>query len=197
MPAPTILDNQSRFNNASSSDVVADRPTTVVNGQWLAVQLLFPGSLDVSAAPTGWDAVPFAFETNGSAAWRSKVYLKKITDALSEPTSYTWTLTGAATVSTADILRLSDAASTPVDVHSSAQIVAGDANCTAPSLTTSGADELLLYFGSVGQNQSWTPDANMAEVYDLFTAIVVNDRGVFRSEPEQFLDGRRSLRTCF
>jgi RHS repeat-associated protein len=116
------------------------KPTGTVSGDLLVVGLAFEKGSDVTLTPpSGWTLIR---RTNQSSNVGNATY-RKIAGA-SEPSSYVFALSpalkwsiGACAIAGAD-------AAAPIDVHNGASAASG--NPTAPSLTTTGANRLVLAF---------------------------------------------------
>jgi RHS repeat-associated protein len=137
--APTLKTPCSTATGSSGTATV-NKPTGAIAGDLLVVGLAFEKGSDVAITPpSGWTPIR---PTNQSSNVGYATYRK--TAGLSEPASYAFSLTnspkwsiGACAIAGAD-------ATAPIDVHNGASASSG--NPSAPSITTTGPQRLVLAF---------------------------------------------------
>lgn len=178
-----------------SATAVAIVPDGVEDGDRLTMAVSLIDSTKTITNPTGW-GTPISTQTSGSGAShvRTQVYERV---AASEPASYNITLSGTANWCTT-ILRITGDTATPtLDVADEA---AGDepTDPTAPSITTMGANRLLVGFaGQLGgggitwgavpgwnvQDTIWEGfPSNLASMFKTQATAGASGTGVFDSD---------------
>lgn len=152
---PTIVDSTSAFRHSTSNgDMAINTPTTIAND--IIVAIIFRGGATLESAPyttpveSGWTAID---DDTTSAEGRYAAFWRVATG--SEPSTYSFNQTGR----TSGILVSIRGADTsaPIDAFASNQSSSAVASINAPSVTATGADDLLLCaaaFFTVGGNSS-------------------------------------------
>jgi hypothetical protein len=143
-------------NNAVVTSIVATRPAGVLAGDVLLASIDTRGSSTVSA-PAGWTLI--RMDINASSL-RKSTYVRVAGGA--EPATYTWTFSGS---------RLAAAvihAYSGVDPANPVNAVGGQVNAsgtavTAPSITTTVANTMLVGFFAKQSSGTWTPPPGMTE----------------------------------
>jgi RHS repeat-associated protein len=112
-------------------------------------------------APVGWALVR---SDNDSTAFRQSIYVR--TAGASEPGSYIWSFSGPVTSAVGGMVGYSglDPLS-PIDAHGGQ--VAGGTSVTAPSITTTVDDTILVGFFGDENDSTYTPPAGMTERFDV------------------------------
>jgi MSHA biogenesis protein MshQ len=124
------------------------------------------GSGRSMAAPAGWTVVPNTDQFNGTAA-RTHAWYKFA--GSSEPASYSFTETGGSAYDmSGGILALTGASQTaPINASGGQNNGTGTSTLVpAPSITTTGADTLLVFGGACNVGLTFTAPAGMAEQWD-------------------------------
>jgi len=120
--------------------------------------------------PAGWTAIPNADFNEGSNA---RIHAWSKLAGASEPGSYTFTLTGGDGRDTAGgIMAISGASqTTPIDA-SGGRSNGGNpsTSVTAPSITTTLPNTLLIFAGAGSSAATYTPPGNMSEQFDRTTS---------------------------
>jgi hypothetical protein len=133
--------------------VTIAKPTGVVNGDVLVAQINADLNPDVATPPTGW--LPAITPRSNATGNRLFAYYKVVTDAASEPTSYTWTMSTAVRWNAvlADFHGVDTA--NPWDTAESGATSASATTLTVPGVTTATAGAMLV--GGLGLNSTRTP----------------------------------------
>lgn len=157
MAAPTYVDTTQRIG-INATTAVGDRPSSLQNGDKLVAWLNSRGLvINAFTPPSGW--VPVHTFQNSVGGGTNQIWEKDITNAGSEPSTYTWTLNGADSFSTwVQIVQIRGAATNAgtVGAHdtSTQQTNASDSTVETPSINTSGSDRLVMSFGGQTTNDT-------------------------------------------
>ncbi len=143
-------------NNAVVTSIVATRPAGVVAGDVLLASIDTRGS-SVVTAPAGWTLV--RMDLNASSL-RKSTYVRVATG--SEPATYTWTFSGSRLAAAVIHAYSGVDTTTPVDVVGG-QVNASGTAVTAPSITTTVPNTMLVGFFAKQSSGTWTPPAGMTE----------------------------------
>lgn len=194
--APVMVTSAPRFSSGASTTAVADVPPGTANGDRLTLAVTLIDSTITITDPTGW-GTPISSQTSGSGAThvRTQIYERV---ASSEPASYNITLSGAANWCTS-VLRITGDTTTPTRDGAAVQ-GSGDepTDPTAPSITTTGANRLLVAFGGQrggggitwGAVPGWNMQdtiwqgfpSNLASMHKTQAAAGASGTGVFDSD---------------
>ncbi len=139
-------------NNAVVTSIVATRPAGVVAGDVLLASIDTRGS-SVVTAPAGWTLV--RMDLNASSL-RKSTYVRVATG--SEPATYTWTFSGSRLAAAVIHAYSGVDTTTPVDAVGG-QVNASGTAVTAPSITTTVANTMLVGFFAKQSSGTWTPPA--------------------------------------
>jgi hypothetical protein len=195
--APVMVTSAPNSSNGTpSATAVAFVPDGVANGDRLTMAVSLINSTVTITDPTGW-GTPISTQTTGSGAThvRTQIYERV---ASSEPASYNVTLSGSANWCTT-ILRITGDTATPTRDGAAVQ-GSGDepTDPTAPSITTTGANRLLVAFagqrggggitwGAVPgwnvQDSIWEGfPSNLASMFKTQASAGASGTGVFDSD---------------
>lgn len=154
--------NETNTGNPVTSVTLA-RPPGTAAGDVIVVQLAIRGGTSVSiSAPAGWT---FTNRTDSGTRLAQIVYWRVAT--IGEPASYTWTFGPAARASGIAATFRAVLTSNPVDAVAAASMTADTTAFTAPAVTTSVANTMLLGMFSIDDGtSSFTPPPSMTEVID-------------------------------
>jgi len=151
-------------------------PAGLSVGDLLLASVAATPSTITIAPPAGWTLLRRVVQ--GSATTSSLSTYYRVADG-SEPGSTTWTLSGAGFGGGAGgMARFSG-----VDIASPIDAEAGSATNstlthTAPTVTTTGVDHLLVTLHSYASSSTWTPPAGMTEVVDVASLAPPNPAGI-------------------
>lgn len=148
----------------TAASVVVNLPAGTVDGD-----VLIAAFLDRQASATkvqllsGWTEIrndPFV----APVAFLTSFY--KV--ASSEPSSYTWTMSPNANCSGGIAAYSGVDTTTPIDVTGVGQVNASSTSVTAPAITPTSANVLLVFVGGLGGSTSptWTPPGSMNERFE-------------------------------
>jgi len=165
--SPSVRSVSSNVANHPSTSITLSKPAGAVPGDvLLAIAAHQSGSATNLSAPGGWTAVPNTDYSDGNAARIHAWY--KITGS-AEPSSYTFTLSGAGQAIAGGIVAITGATSTPINASLGQVNGTSSFYLTAPSITTTSAKTLLVYAGAVNAPLAITPPAFMGERFDVRT----------------------------
>ena len=144
------------------------RPAGTVAGDlFLAVVGHEFGNRRSMAPPAGWTAVPNTDRANGK--WVGIHAWYRVAGP-SEPASYTFTLTGGAGVDIAGgLLDISGAGATPINASAIQSNGGPSTSVSAPSITTTVPNSLLVFGGSCSETSTFTQPGGMTEQWDRTT----------------------------
>ncbi len=169
MAAPVVASVGTAVTGTSASAAVPV-PSGVAAGD-LVVVSLFKQNTAAVTAPSGWTAL-----TPQSPATDTAHYIWWKIAAAADTGTYSFTWTGSV-VREAVAIRVTGAASTPLDTGTGAPNSAGRASTAtvtpAVSLTTQGADRLLIWSGANFSGGAWTPPSGYTENYDGAARVTV------------------------
>jgi hypothetical protein len=147
--------------NATETTLTIAAPGSVSAGNVLLAAVHVRGKPAVTA-PAGWTLV--RSDQNGNAM-KAVVYTKVAT--ASEPASYTWTFASAQAAAGGITAWSGVSTSTPIDAHGGQVNLTSSTTITAPSITTTTTNTMLVGFFGIGPATSLTPPAGMTERWDL------------------------------
>ena len=113
--------------------------------------------------PSGWTAVPSTDRANSK--WVRIHAWFKVAGA-SEPSSYTFALTGGSADISGGLLAVSGAGSSPINASGSQTNGGQSSSVSAPSITTTVPSALLVFGGACNAASSFTAPAGMSEQWD-------------------------------
>ena len=119
--------------------------------------------------PAGWTAVPNTDRSDGNNARIHALYKSA---GAGEPSSYTFTLTGGSGQDIAGgMLAVSWAKATaPINASDSRRNTSVTTSVTAPSITTTTGNALLVFGGACNETATFTPPVGMSEQFDRATS---------------------------
>jgi hypothetical protein len=159
---PITFRGASSGSNTTATTLVLPRPAGVVAGDAMLAAVGARGN-PVITPPTGWTLVRL---DNSGGTIRQALYVHLA--GASEPASYTWTLSVAASAAGGIVAYAGVDPASPVDVHGG-QVNTSSTQATAPTVTTTGANRLLVTLHAIPNNTTFTPPAGMTERYDAQT----------------------------
>jgi methionine-rich copper-binding protein CopC len=158
-PAGIAFRSASSANNLTATTLVIPAPAGVAAGDALLAAVATRGAPTITA-PAGWALV----RQDANASTMRQAIFVRIAGA-SEPASYTFTLSSAQSAAGGVVAYTGVNATTPVDVHGG-QLNASSTAITAPSITTTGANRMIVGFFGAPVLTSMTPPGGMTERYD-------------------------------
>ncbi|MGH9021599.1 MAG: hypothetical protein ACRDV9_00605, partial [Acidimicrobiia bacterium] len=156
----------------SRSSITLERPSGARSGHLLLASVAVSGDMEF-VAPSGWTLVR---QDRVDVDLRQAIYVKVAGG--SEPGAYTWKL------ATGSVRRLAggltaylgvDPAS-PVEAHSAG--IGNSAEVTAPSISATSDDTLLVHLAAVGGQGTITPPSGMTERFEASSPRLTSPRGV-------------------
>jgi alpha-tubulin suppressor-like RCC1 family protein len=143
--SPTVGNSQGGFNNSTSAaSFTVTKPTGLADGDLLVAEVVTINTATGVAVSNGtWSAGPVVASSVNSKIW---TFYKKITNAAGEPASYTMSWTGNQR-GAGGLIAVSGASTVDPQIETSStngSAGAGSTTASMASLTTSGANRLLL-----------------------------------------------------
>jgi len=167
--------NSTTATSASALSQAVDKPANTADGDLLVAFAYTQFTATSSTDPAGWTKVA------GNPGRGGGVFYKAIPSAAAETaTSYTWTWNGAGRTF-ATIFRVRGAQlGSPVDVSAVGTSGTSGTN-TAPSVTTTAADDMLMTFGfwnaSTITTSTFTVPAPLVDALQICTPLTGNTSG--------------------
>ncbi len=158
-PGAITFRSASSAANATATTLVLPTPAGVVSGDVLLASVAARGGPAITP-PAGWTLV--RLDPNGSTL-RQAVYVHVAGGA--EPATYTFTLASAQSASGGISAYTGVDPTTPIDAHGG-QVAPTSTSISAPSITTSGPDRMLVGFFATAVLTSVTPPAGQTERFD-------------------------------
>jgi hypothetical protein len=148
-------------NNASTTSISLSRPTGTATGDVMLALLDVRGTSTVTA-PAGWTLIRTDTYT---ASLRLHAYWRVAT--ASDPASWTWTFSGSRLAAGAIHAYSGVNTANPIDASGGAPAPAASPTATAPSITTTVPNTMLVAFFANLADSTWTPPAGFTERADL------------------------------
>ena len=165
-PGPAVRASSSGVS--SSGSLTLALPAGTQQNDVLVATVAHQGGVNRTAsAPAGWTLVPNTDWADGTNA-RIRAWYRIA--GPSEPASYTFTLAGGALDMAGGIAAIRSASTTSPINASGGQVNASSTSFTAPSLTTTAANTLLLYAAGPSTGLTFTPPPAMLEAWDVMSA---------------------------
>lgn len=167
MAAP-VLQSSSTYSNATDqASHEANAPTGITEGDLLiaAVSARYNGGSYTVTPPSGWDSIVKVEDGSGTASF-CEVF-KKVAGA-SEPATYTFSFSPNDRCGIGIARIDGHNAVTPINVFGS-QSNALSTTCTAPSVTTTEDECLMLFIGHVYQETTFSTPTGYTEQWDFIT----------------------------
>jgi hypothetical protein len=170
--SPVVRSSSSASANHPSASISLAKPAGTAQGDLLlAVISHQSGAAASMVPPTGWTAVPNTDYSDGNNARIHAWY--KFAGA-SEPSSYTFTMSGSSQAIAGGMLAITGASGTPINASGGQVTSTNSLYLTAPSITTTAAKTLLVYGGAINTPLFITPPAFMRERFDVGTTGTYN-----------------------
>lgn len=152
----------SKANTTSSTTITIPRSTSVVAGDFMIAQVALRPNSPTITPPSGWT---FIRRDNSSTNRITTALYYKFATA-SEPTSYTWTFSTSLITSGGIVAYRGVDATTPIDVHSG-RVNASGCTLTANSVTTTQANDMLVFIGGFDDSSDLIVPSGMTEQLDI------------------------------
>jgi hypothetical protein len=149
----------SSANNPSATTLVIPTPSGVVSGDVLLAVVSARGAPTITA-PAGWTLVRLDIN---ATTMRQAIFVR--TAGGSEPASYTFSLSSAQSAAGGIVAYSGVDGTSPIDAHGG-QANAASTSITAPSITTTGPDRMLVGFFGTAALTTISPPAGMTERFD-------------------------------
>lgn len=145
---------------ASAANLTLSKPSGAVEGDLLVA--FIASTAPPTGTPTGWTRLTVV---SGSQRW-SALFYKRMTKQDESASGWTWTSTAddtagwLAAISGASMVK-------PIDVENAQNNAASSTSVTAPSVTTTVADALIVCGFMSTSGGTWTPPSGMTERADV------------------------------
>jgi len=162
--------------NGSALTLTINRPAGTLGGDLMVAGIAVRPSSATITAPVGWTLQRRQNNTNPSDSSLAVYYRVAGT---SEPASYTWTFSASAG-SAGGISSFSGVnTTTPINIEASANTgTTSTTNFTAPSVTTTVANTMVVTHHEYSSSDRFTPPTGMTEAFDVASLAVANSNGV-------------------
>lgn len=167
-------------DNLIAKTLVLPKPAGVVSGDVLLAAVAARGKASITA-PGGWSLV--RMETSGSVL-RQAIYVHLA--GASEPASYTFNFQSPQSAVGGILAYAGVDPSSPIDV-AGGQVNASSTSITAPTVTTTGANRMLVSFSAIASLPSLAPPTGMAERYEE-TVPATNTNKVTADASDQLIE---------
>jgi hypothetical protein len=149
----------SSANNPTATSLVIPAPSGVVSGDVLLAVVSARGGPTITP-PAGWTLVR---QDINASTMRQAIFVH--TAGGSEPGSYTFTLSSAQSASGGIVAYSGVDGANPIDAHGG-QINATSPSISAPSISTTGTDRMLVGFFGTAALTTISPPGGMTERFD-------------------------------
>lgn len=177
----------------ATSTMIISVPAGVVNGDIMLVGMTIRDNNPTWAAQAGWTSLRIDNEGTQSA---QAIYYRI---ASSEPASYTFNLPSSGKASGGIMAFRGVNTSSPIDVSGGQGNTGANVNCDAPSVSTTGANDMLVgFFGTTFEGATFTPPTGMTEAFDHPSGAGFNNSGCSTEGAYQLLSssGATGTRTA-
>ena len=193
LAAITLRGATSNTNNTGATTLSLSIPTGVAAQDVLLAQVVVEGGSGINVtSPAGWTQIrrdDSAAATGGSGFPAMSAVLYDHVATASEPATYSWTFSASEEASggIADYAGVNTA--TPIDASSGQpnNDTGSSATMTAPSVTTTFANDTLIFFGAYDAYLSWTPPPGMTQRWDItssqYTGAYMADQALTAAGP--------------
>lgn len=185
-PAQTniVLNSVISGTTSSGTSLTLVKPSTMVSGNVIIAQVVVSAATVVITPPSGWTLI--RRDQTSSAIALASYY--KVAGA-SEPSSYVWNFGSSVNAGggVADFDRVNT--TNPINA-SSGQYIAGP-SMTAPSISTTVANTMLIYMGAVNVSASLTAPSGMTTQWNT----TFSNNTAFMSTQSNSLAGNTGTRT--
>lgn len=161
----------------AEATIVINKPTGTVSGD-LLFSAIVSDFANISTAPSGWTLI-----RNTSAATGNRLITYYKVAGGSEPSTYTWTFDANTDIS-GGIIAYSGLTGTPLDVENGQENSSASTSVTAPAVTVTNSDSLLIFAGGVNEDNdatTYTAPSGMTERVDTFntwSSLEIADQNV-------------------
>jgi hypothetical protein len=166
---PAVRSTSSSTVNGPASELLLAKPAGTVEGDLLlAIVAHQGGSAKNIPVPPGWTEIP---GTNVYQGTNARIHAWYRFAGPSEPDFWMFTLTGGGDDMAGGIMSIVRGRTpAPIDVAAGQANATSTKPVTAPSITTTVADTLLVFAGACNNPSTFTPPAGMTEQWDRATS---------------------------
>jgi hypothetical protein len=158
-------------NGAGATTITVNKPDGTVSGDVLVAGIHVRGNGSTAAvtAPPGWTLIRRTNLGNPTGAIGSVLSYYKVVDG-GEPASYTWTFDASRRALGGMAAYSGVNNSTPIDVSGGQSNTSNSKAVTAPSITTTVTNTMVVGFFCLFDNATFTPPVGMMERWDFTVA---------------------------
>ncbi len=161
--------------SGQGASITITKPTNTAKGDVLIASIAVRPNTVTITAPTGWTLVNRQDNAGGSV--NSLAVYSKVATA-TEPASYTWSFS-ANTGNEGGIMAFSGVDNTtPIDVSAGSITAAATTTFTAPSVTTTVTNTMIVTAHEYSSSDRWTALTGLTEVYDVASLAVPDALGI-------------------
>jgi hypothetical protein len=163
-PVP-VLRYDSNLVGGGNTVCTLNKPPTLLDGDVMLAACSFRGGTGttITSVPAGWTLVGSRVD-NGTTI-SLVVYSHVVTDAASEPATYSWNFSASVKYSRSLVVYSGIDNANPIDVTAGVATASGTSHA-APALTTTVSNDMLVTFHVTATCTAWTPPAGMTERSD-------------------------------
>jgi hypothetical protein len=159
---------------AATSGLTINVPAGTTTGDVLIAALAVRPDSITLGTPSGWTLVRSIQQTSRSTN-KLAIYRRSVTG--SEPASYTWTYGGSHTGLVGSIASFSGVDTTTPIQSENGSATSSSLSHTAPAITTTAANAMLVGSFAFSSSTNWTPPSGMTEAVDIASRSVKNSSG--------------------
>jgi hypothetical protein len=179
-PSPiTAVGATSSGSSSSRTSITINRPTGTQAGHVMVAAIVSNDDDPSFTAPAGWSLVRQDTVTD---ALRQNLYVKVAGSA--EPSSYTWFLSSYRRVAGGITTYSGVDTANPIDAHGASRQTSATTAVTAPSITTTVPDTLLVHFAAVNAEGTLSPPSGMAERWEAASPNFSDTRDALASSSD-------------
>jgi MSHA biogenesis protein MshQ len=169
--------------NAAFPALTINKPAATAANDTLLAGLSFSPDKTAVNPPAGWTLLRRTEQASGN---RSVLLTYWKTAGSGEPSTYTWNYWGALPDTTGisndgavgSILAFSGASTVAPVATDAGQATASSLSHSAPSVTTTQANDMLVSFHELASSATWTPPGAMTEAVDIASRAANNSAGI-------------------
>ena len=181
-------------SSGAVNSLTVNKPTALATGDVLLALVADRGgnTTTVSSVPAGWSQI---LAVDDAANLGMNLYRKVVSNAATEATSYTWGLSGSVRAHAVIVVFRGVDTTTPINVSGS-QINGASSTYTAPSVTTTVANTMLVaFFGATNGGATVAAPTGMTEAFDSGTSAGPNGLVIESAYAIQAATGATGART--
>ena len=195
-PTPSLR-FASNLSGAQNSVCTLTKPATLQDGDVMLAACAPRGgtATTVTSVPTGWTLVGTRVDSTTNISL--VVYVHVVTDAASEPASYSWGLSSSQKMGLSLVVYTGIDTTNPIDAEGGVATASGTSH-VAPSIAPSVSGDVLVTYFATATCTQWTAPAGMTERSDNTFCSQSNGTNADMSTSDEFLSaaGATGTRTA-